>query len=240
MKRILIALFFATPLVAFGQTEMGVGILGGYNYMNGIGWNEVVRHYNLSRPQFDNTQPLLQNGYFGGIEFDYEIKNHIFITPEVVYKRVRSVADNKLYEIDLLLHFITFELTAEVYVLELGKRVAKGIPHNFYVMGGPGVSYMLPRVYQDLELKKGLDGEPYKPSKMVPFLGAGLGYDLYFNEHFGVSPFFRVNAYFPFEIEDFPEVVLGSNVADVNDRTTIFNFQLGMSWRYHRQGYARR
>lgn len=240
MRRLLTLLILAGPLAAFAQSEIGIGVLGGYNYMNGLGWNEVVRHYNLANPQFENTQPLLQNGFFGGVEFDYEVANHIFITPELVYKRVRSVTDNKLYEIDLLMHFITFEVTAEVYVLELGKRVAKGVPHNFYLMAGPGVSYMLPRVYQDLELKNGLDGKPYKPAKTVPFFGAGMGYDIYFNKNFGVSPFFRVNAYLPFEIEDFPEVILGSNVAGVNDRTSVFNFQLGMSWRYHQSGYSRR
>jgi len=242
MNKLLIILFtvFTLPITAFAQTEFGVGILGGYNYMNGIGWNEVVRHYNLAHPQFSATQPLLQNGYFGGIEFDYEIKNHIFFTPELVYKRVESVTDNKLYEVGFLLHFFTLELNAEVYILELGKRVAKGIPHNFYIMGGPGISYMAPRVYQDLELKNGLDGQPYRPSKLVPFIGAGMGYDLYFNEKFGMSPFFRVNAYFPFEIDDFPEVVLGSNVAEVDDRTSIFNFQLGLSWRYHHSGFSRK
>ncbi|MEQ8810018.1 MAG: hypothetical protein RIE59_13180 [Imperialibacter sp.] len=240
MKRILVLMMLIAPGASFAQSEVGIGFLAGYNYMNGIGWNEVVRHYNLAHPQFDNNQPLLQNGFFAGFEFDYEIGNHIFITPELVYKRVRSVTDNKLYEIDLLMHFITLEVSAEVYVFELGKRVQKGFAHDFYMMAGPGVSYMLPRVYQDLELKNGLDGEPYKPSKMVPFLGAGVGYDIYFNKNFGVSPFFRVNAYFPFEIDDFPEVVLGSNVAEVNDRTSVFNFQVGMSWRYHRSGYSRK
>ncbi len=240
MKRVLVLLMLAGPLTLSAQSEIGVGILGGYNYMNGVGWNELVRHYNLSHPEFDNKQPLLQNGFFAGFEFDYEIGNHIFITPEFVYKRVRSTTDNKLYEVDLLLHFITFEVTAEVYVLELGKRVQKGFPHNFYMMAGPGVSYMLPRVYQDLELKNGPDGEPFKPTKVVPFLGAGIGYDIYFDKQFGISPFFRVNAYFPFAIEDFPEVVLGSNVAEVNDRNNLFNFQLGMSWRYHHSGYSRK
>jgi hypothetical protein len=240
MKRIVLLMMLVAPVASFAQSEFGIGVLGGYNYMNGLGWNEVVRHYNFQHPQFDNPQPLLQNGFFTGVELDFEIGNHIFVTPELVYKRVRSVSDNKLYEIDMLLHFVTFELTAEVYVFELGKRVEKGFAHNFYMMAGPGTSFMLPRVYQDLELKKGLDGEPYKPSKMVPFMGAGIGYDIYFDKNFGVSPFFRVNAYFPFEIDDFPEVVLGSNVAGVDDRTSIFNFQLGMSWRYHHSGFSRR
>lgn len=240
MKRIILLMMLAAPLSALAQEEFGIGMVGGYNYMNGLGWNEVIRHYNLSHPQFESTQPLLQNGFFGGIEFAYEIKDHIFFTPEIVYKRVRSVTDNKLYEIDLLMHFITLELNAEVYFLELGKRVSKGVPHNLYAMAGPGVSYMMPRIYQDLELKEGLDGEPYRPGKLVPFIGLGVGYDMYFNRNFGISPFFRVNAYFPFEIQDYPEVVLGSNVAEVDDRTGLFNFQLGLSWRYHRSGYSRR
>ncbi len=240
MRKFLILFFFLAPLAASAQEEYGIGLVGGYNYMDGIGWNKVVRHYNLMHPQFESEQPLLQNGFFGGVEFSYEIKNHIFLTPEIVYKRVRSVTDNKLYEVDFLMHFITLEINAEIYFLELNKRVTKGIPHNLFFMAGPGASYMMPRIYQDLELKEGLDGEPYKPSKLVPFIGAGFGYDIYFNRHFGVSPFFRVNAYFPFEIKDFPEVALGSNVAEVDDRTGLFNFQVGFSWRYHNSGYSRR
>ncbi|MDI9356650.1 MAG: hypothetical protein QM536_06480 [Chitinophagaceae bacterium] len=224
------------PNRAFSQS--GIGIAVGYNYMNGPGWNQLIRNYNLLHSHFKNNQPLLQNGFFLGIEYSKEIKGHIFFSPELVYKRVSSSVENNIFNVTIDVHFLTLDLNGEIYVFEFGKRISRGFAHDFYILVGPGVSYILPQLYKDGQ-KEQLAGKDYTYN-IVPFIGLGVGYDIYFNDKYGVSPFFRVNAYYPFKMEGLDNAILGSNPVGIDNTTYLFNFQLGVSWKYHRSGFSRK
>lgn len=205
----------------------------GRSVLNQRPWNQTIQTYNLSRFWLNEPLPEIQSGWQGGIGFNGVLLKGVYISPQLQYSSLRSVAENPNLNMLLRLRWINGTIAFDLFPLEFKLDTVRYKVRPFIRFGG-GASLVMPRILQNDSLVR-VGGEYWQPMIWPFYYHIGLGVRLGLSRSVGLV-LTATNSLFPtVNLRDFSTALNGNALVGLQNeaRVNFWNFHLGLSLRLH-------
>lgn len=237
MKRLLIA--FGVCVCSTVAAQSGFYAGASARYMMADEWDEIARTYNFSRPGVQEKMRLFSYGWQAEAGFLYRYRIHwafplsagFHQTTSQAYSSAASTGGSE-YQLRATIHAATLDAGVRYYFFSLDhKDQATGLFKHTYAELSPGFALLMPRVRLNGELTEEAEDDVYRPFLPAFRLTAGVGAELALNPRWWLCPFFRTEFFPAANLEGFAGMVTGSYLPDLDDKSRVFAFQLGVQVR---------
>ena len=215
-----------------GRAQLKLGLGAGYERARVETFNEAIRYFNLSHPTLNHN--FIDDGVYLQTNFSFRVYKQFFLTTRFNYHQMSAAVDDYVYDWSTSLHQYNVSLAGDVYPFKFSRR-RKGGGRYLFLSAFGGASYLLPEIMQDNNTLT-FGGEPYDPSTILPYVGLGLGYDLFTLNKVSITPEIRASYYFPFGFENLSHVYSQSQLIGQDKTAPLMQVQGGIQLRYHSRG----
>ncbi|MCA6363746.1 MAG: hypothetical protein IM638_11970 [Bacteroidetes bacterium] len=234
MKRLLIVmgLFAGAPLAAQSGFYAGASA----RYMMADAWDEIVRTYNFSRPFAEEKMGLFSYGWQAEAGYLHRYRIHWAFPFSAGFHQTTSQAYSSAaftggseYQLRATINAATLDAGVRYYFFSPDhKEKVAGMHKHIYVELSPGFALLMPRVRLNGELTEEADEDVYRPFLPAFRLTAGVGTEKALNTKWWLCPFFRTEFFPAANLDGFAGMINGSYLPDLDDKSRVFAFQLGI------------
>jgi hypothetical protein len=237
MKRLLLSLVICMCGTLAAQSGYYVGASA--RYMMADEWDEIVRTYNFSRPNVQEKMRLFSYGWHAEAGFLYRYRIHWAFPLSAGFHQTTSQAYSSAaftggseYQLRATINAVTLDAGVRYYFFSLDhKEKATGMLKHIYVELSPGFALLMPRVRLNGKLTEEAEDDVYRPFLPAFRLNAGVGTEMALNTKWWLCPFFRTEFFPAANLEGFGGMVNGSYLPDLDDKSRVLAFQLGVQFR---------
>ena len=233
----IILLFAATRAVYAQRFALG----GGYQYTHAESLNNAVRFYNFTRHTVDQF-PSFHHGVYATLDFGYQILPFLFVGPRASARYMSYASTNLVFSTRSV--FQAYELMANVdfypfSVRGYGQYGRGGFTRSFYVSAFVGASYINTFLLRDGERLNFREG-PFNAEVFTPLMGLGIGFDIFTDEFFSLTPEIRAGYHLPIDLDGLSFVYSGGNLLEAQDKSSVIFLHAGLQLRFYTGSTARR
>lgn len=231
MKSLLRICFFIAALTGQGKTQnyLNIGASRGRFYSTEL--NKSIEAFNYSRPWLTGELKPLKN--ISGLSLSHTgiWRKGLFISPGLVYSRIRSEAGNSHFDTRVDIHISRLNVAFDIFPLEFNLDTVNYFIRPFLRLGVSGVS-VIPRIIFNDSTATIRDLE-YKPFLWTWQYEAGLGCHFRINKIFSIVPLIQYQSSPHFKVGNFGKALNGSSRPELSDQTRLraVQFWLNLSFR---------
>lgn len=228
---LLILLIVLVPQSLFAQRA---ALSVGYTYGLQSNLDNAVQHFNFTYPTHGQHPPI-RHGFYGGLEYSMALgSKRLFLSPKLSYWQTQSKSNSFVFPVQSTMRSIEVQIGADVYVLASSSR--RGSRHafskSFFCNAHLGVARLSHQVTFAQKTRRVRDAI-YQPTAIAPFVGIGVGYDIFTLPTFSFTPEIQAGYMAPFTFEDLGLAYTGGSLLKTASTSGRIYIKMGVAMRVH-------